>query len=353
MVIMFQVSAQVQDPSLKLYFDFETDFSGGQVSDRSGHQNHGWRFNPENWIQSTNGVFGGRAAQFTTNSTLGDTSGHVYPVSQYIGVTNLLGISVLSNATISFWAQFDTNRSLTITLLGAGYSPKYTPRPEVVSNSWNIGRQYRAYLAFIVFAAGTEGVEVVRWPVDVIRAGGSNPNLGTLAMHMYGVTIDCSRDEAIAYYDGRAYMTNRVGVPWIRISGYPRAWLCIGANRHVGTPEWGDDLWPNDGYHQGKLDEIRIYDRVLSAQEIMALYRGADTPAAARHVAAVRTEVSTIVLRWLGRKGSRYQVECCGDISAGLWQPDGEPIEGVEEPMQTDRTIDRTSSRFFRVYPLP
>src|ERR1039457_6626163 len=53
------------DPSLKLHFDFDEDFSHGRVIDVSSNGNDGLQFNPTNWITATNGVFGTRAAYFT------------------------------------------------------------------------------------------------------------------------------------------------------------------------------------------------------------------------------------------------------------------------------------------------
>lgn len=343
----------VSDTSLRLHFGFDEDFSDGRVRDLSGHENHGWQFNPTNWITSTNGVFGSKGAQFTTNFVMWDYSGHVYPASQYIGVTNLNGFEFLTNATISFWVQFDTNADLTITILGAGYTAHYTPRPGVVTNSWDIGRKFRPYLSFIVYAAGTTGLEVVRWPNDVIRSGGSNPNLGTMAMHLHTVTVDCVRDEVIAYYDGEPYMTNRIGVPWIRISGYPRPWLCIGAHPHAGTPEWGDDLYPNSGYHHGKLDDIRIYDRVLTPQEVRALYRGAGSEASVQSLIIERTPDGNVQLSWYGRRNVRYQVEHCSDMSNPVWGVYGLPIQGEDDMIRLGHRIDGRTQLYFRVYPLP
>jgi len=344
---------EANDPSLMLYFNFDNDVSHGQVVDLSGHGNHGWQFNPTNWITLTNGVFGSRAAQFTTNFVMSDNSGHVYPASQYIGVTNLNGIEFLTNATISFWVQFDPNSNLAITLLGAGYSPGYTPRPDVVSNSWNIERNFRPNLSFLVFAAGTHGVEVGRWPNDVIKWGGSNPNLGTLSMHLHTITVDCIHDEAITYYDGKPFMTNRVGVPWIRVSGYPIPWLCIGALRHVGTPYWGDDLYPNSGYHQGRLDDIRIYNRVLSSDEVVALYRGAGTPAAVRSLHVGCGAEGVIELTWAGVVGVTYRLELCRRLGDSGWEPLYPMLEATGGLMRVEDRIDNSTEKYYRVYPLP
>jgi hypothetical protein len=52
----------------------------------------------------------------------------------------------------------------------------------------------------------------------------------------------------------------------------PYNWIGIGVNTHVGTPEYDDETgndYPNNGFHNGGLDQVRIYDRVLSPNEIV------------------------------------------------------------------------------------
>jgi hypothetical protein len=285
---------------------------------------------------------------------MGDNSGHIYPASQYIGVTNLNGIEYLTNATFSFWVQFDPNSQLAIQLLSAGYTAGYSPGgPAAASNSWNIGRNFRSYLSFTVFAAGTGGRDVVIWPVDVIRPGGGTPNLGTTKMHLHTVTIDCLGNEVIAYYDGRPCMTNSISLPWIRVHGYPVPWICIGANRHLGTPQWGDDLWPNDGYHQGKLDDIRIYDRILSASEVFALYSGAGTPAACSYVNLLTDNAGQVQLNWESRTNVQYQVEYRTNLAPGSWTSLQLPVVGGSDTNSFTDSMSGQATKFYRVRPLP
>jgi hypothetical protein len=49
-------------------------------------------------------------------------------------------------------------------------------------------------------------------------------------------------------------------------------WLAIGTDAHDGTPEWGDDLYPNSMYFVGQMGDVRIYNRTLAAGEVSALY---------------------------------------------------------------------------------
>jgi hypothetical protein len=285
---------------------------------------------------------------------MSDNSGHTYPASQYIGVTNLNGIEYLTNATISFWVQFDTNNAITIQLLSAGFpAANALGGPSAASNSWTIGRNYRAYLSFSVYPADSDGRDVVNWPTDVIQWGGSKPNLATTKMHLHTVTIDCVADRAIAYYDGQPFTTNSIGLPWIRVYGYPIKWLCIGASKHVGTPQWGDDLWPNDGYHQGKLDDIRIFNRALSATEVLALYHGAGTPAVSSFVALHRNAANTVQFTWDSRTNVQYQVEYRTNLTVGSWTSLLAPVLGVGGTNSITDSISGQATKFYRVRPLP
>ena len=250
------------DSSLKLHLDFDEGFSSGQVVDTSGNGNDAWQFNPTNRIAPTPGVLGGTAAQFSLPGA-------------YLAVTNLAGFAYLTNGTISVWAKFAPNTDLATRLLDNGYTPGYAGNPSMASNSWALCRNYTANLSFLVFASGSTGQPLVSWPDDVVRSGGSNPDLSTTDFHLYSVTIDCPNSRAIAYYDGEPWMTNSINLPWIRVYGCAgQRWLSIGAASSDGTPQWGDDAYPGYGFFAGSLDDLRIYNRTLSAEEVHDLYTG-------------------------------------------------------------------------------
>jgi hypothetical protein len=254
------------DPALVLRFDFDEDFSNGRIFDVSGNGNHGWRMDPTNWITGTSGVFGSSAANFAYVGQFTNNPPNA-PYSQYIAVTNCAGFSYLTNGTLSMWAKIDANGDLVMELMDTGSAG--------VSNTWTLGRDSTFDFTFTTYSDGSSR-EVLLFPVDVVQYGGSNPDLSTTQFHLYSVTIDCPGNQAIAYYDGQPYMTNTIGLPWLRVNG----WLCVGAMQHGGTPQWGDDLYPNAGFFVGKMDDIRIYNRTLSATEVQDLYTG--TPSQVR-----------------------------------------------------------------------
>jgi hypothetical protein len=309
---------------LKLWFNFDEDFSNGQVTDATGNGHTGYRFCTTNWITATNGVFGGTGAAWHTNDFAMEGT-NVYPISQYIGVTNLAGIDYLTNGTISLWVQFGQGSGTDTVLLDAGYSVLYATYPALATNSWSLRRSYRSYLSFLVFDATAYQRSVVDWPADVVRPGGSNPDFSTTNFHLYTLTFSCPSNQAIAYYDGQPFMTNSIGLPWLRIySSTP--WLAIGTLAHDGTPQWGDDLYPHSGFFDGRMDDIRIYDRTLSATEVQSLYTGA-TPTPSLHIEAASPGL--VRLRWNTRADASYQIESCSDLAVGQWLPVGLPQVGT------------------------
>ena len=332
------------DPSLKLHLDFDEDFSGGKVLDVTGNSHDGWQFDPTNNIAATTGVFGTTAGQWTYK--FNQTDGvHIYPASQYLGVTNLAGIRYLTNATISLWARFDTNGDLGMQLLSAGYAPGYSwGGPAAATNGWFFGRTSSPYLGFVIYAA--DGAHtIVTWPDDADRL-----YLFTTKFHLYTVTLDCTKNQAIAYYDGQAYTTNTIGFPWIRIygtGGLP--WLAIGTATMDGTPQWGDDLYPNSAYFVGLMDDLRIYNRALSGAEVQSLYRGSTY---AQNLAIQAAAPQSVQVRWDTKSNAVYQVEYLTNLTDTTWVPLRSAIPGSVTNSIIDSILGQPT-RFYRVRVLP
>ena len=338
------------DSSLKLHFDFDEAFSAGRVQDVSGNGNDGWQFNPTNWITTGNGVFGTVAAQFTYVGFMYNDPPHVYPLSQYIGVTNLNGFAFLTNGTISFWAKFDTNDDFGMFVLDNGYNGIYAENPGLASNSWSLCRVYHPYLSFVTYPADGSVAPVVSWPDDTVQSGGYTPDLSTTHFHLYTVTIDCPNNLAIAYYDGLPYMAGSIGLPWIRIYGCASIrWLCIGAMSHDGTPQWGDDQYPNAGFFVGRLDDLRIYNRTLAAAEVQALYQGSTY---AQNLAIRKSAPQSVQVRWDANSNAAYQVEYRSNLTGTAWSPLQSAIPGSVTNSIIDSILGQPT-RFYRVRVLP
>jgi hypothetical protein len=334
-----QSPGPLPDPSLKLHFDFDENFSSGRVIDVSGNGNDGWQMNPTNWITSTNGVFGSAAAQFTY---VGYPPYDQYSLSAYIAVTNLNGFAVFTNGTISLWAQIDPNDDTQMRLLDNGYSPTYAGTQS--SNSWMLGRDDTYILSLTVYPVGSSEYAVATWPFDVAGTG------GTTNFHLYSVTIDCPNNSAIAYYDGQPYVTNTIGLPWIRVYGCTsQPWLCVGAMSHNGVPQWGPGNNANAGYFIGKMDDLRIYNRTLSAAEVQGLYQGSTY---AQNLGIKKAAPQSVQVRWDANSNAVYQVEYRSNLTGTAWSPLQSAIPGSVTNSIIDSILGQPS-RFYRVRVLP
>jgi hypothetical protein len=356
--LLGQSGNSLVDPTLKLKFDFNQDFSAGRVLDVSSNGNDGLQFNPTNWITATNGVFGTPAASFRRVGVMTNDPPQVYPLTQYIAVTNLNGIKYLTNGTISMWARFDAtnNGHNLICLMDCGYTAAYAWSPSQASNSWTWAKgTYQNYLSFWVYPYLPDGGgrTLVRWPDDTV--GGDNES--TTSVHLYTITIDCPNNQVIAYYDGEPYMSNTIDLPWLQIYGtssiYWVNWLCIGASSHDGTPQWGDDRYPNDGYFTGIMDDIRIYNRTLSAAEVQALYFGYGSQAWNPPLSAKKVSGQSVQLLFGTVSNVSYQVEYRPVLTTSAWTALGAPLLGNGGTNSLVDPMNGQASGFYRVRPLP
>jgi hypothetical protein len=345
-----QEAAPTPDPSLKLHYKFEGDFSSGRVVDASGNGNDAWQPNATNRITATNGVFASTAAGFSYAGYMSNDPPHVYAFSQYLAVTNLSGFAYLTNGTISFWAQVGLNGDLVMQVLDTGYPVGYSGDPSAAANSWSLGRAYTFNFVFTVHTTSGDQ-QVAYWPNDVVRWGGSSPDLSTAQFHLYTITLDCPNQQAVAYYDGQPYMTGVLYMPWIRIYGSPgQRWLCMGAMAHDGSAQWGDDLYPNAGFFVGRLDDVRIYNRTLAAGEVQALYAGSTY---ARNLQLQRTDPRSVQLCWDTQSNATYQVEFNPSLSTNAWKSLGLPRLGNGAASCLAEAVLDQPSRFYRVRVLP
>ena len=101
------------------------------------------------------------------------------------------------------------------------------------------------------------------------------------------------------------------------------------------------------------MDEIRIYNRTLSAAEVYGLYAGAGTGAESRNLNLTRQPPSSIRLYWDGRSNALYQVEYRSQLGSGAWIPLGLPGLSDGSGQSVLDTFLTGSNRLYRVRPLP
>ena len=340
LLLAFVVNCELhaQDPSLLVHLDFDENFSSGQVLDVTGNGHHGWCFNPTNWITATQGVFGSVGGFWQTNSVLLDPPSTYLPVSQYFGITNLTGIKYLTNATVSVWVNFRYNTPDIIWVISNGYDASYL-YDSSGTNGWDFAKIYSSSMQFIVYPLPGGYDTVLTWPTPA----DSN-------YHLYTATVDCTANRAVAYYDGLAVQTNTVGMPFLQIYGCPSPrWLCVGKSVHQMPP--GPLVYGGDyasGFFEGRIDDLRIYNRALSPAEAQSLYIGNSY---ARNLSIRKSSSSLVQLRWEALSNPVYQVEYMSNLNATAWSTLGSALAGSVTNSVMDSAL--APFRFYRVRVLP
>ncbi|MGA2863539.1 MAG: LamG-like jellyroll fold domain-containing protein [Verrucomicrobiota bacterium] len=269
------IVTNIPDRSLVLHLPFDNAFSNGVVLDVSGYANHGLRYSLTNWPSAAAGPDGSQAGQFHRDfSTSGD----------YVVVPYSPRLDALSNGTLLVWAYYTASSYGASAIVDAGWWEQ--------ANSWTLGRNYSTETEFTISSGINNGdIVVVTYP-------DASPTYDTLGWHYYGVTWNGTH--FVGYFDGLAISTNsQAGIANLKIGGAYR-WIGIGCRNHSGTPVWGDDLYPNNGWMGGYIDDVRVYNRALSAGEVVDLYASFDhvPPSVPGNVSARTVSSTQMELRW-------------------------------------------------------
>lgn len=283
------IQTNIPDPSLVCHLSFNNDFLGGIVLDSSGYGNNGLRYGYTNWPALTVGPDGSPAAVFQIYPT---TNSNFYSyIGDYIAVLGSPSLDHLTNATIAIWADYYTApggnyvSNHTATLLDASYGGTV--------GSWSLGRQFSDLTSFTVFTGTNVAATALKFP-DATLTG------NTGGWHYYVVTFDGTN--IVGYFNGRQFGSfSQLGsMTQLRIGGPIANYLAMGTWAHNGTPQWGDDLYPNCCWMNGAMDDLRIYDRALSASEVLALYNSFDKepPTTPTNLWARADASNQIELRW-------------------------------------------------------
>jgi hypothetical protein len=288
----------VSDANLLVWLTFDDSFENkNYLADQSGIGNHAWRFGrpdyPTNWPTrvAASSTPGGRPGMGYAGDFLwylNDGWGLYNKSGDYAGITNTGGLASMTNATIALWARYHpasrVSPELTwaaeqnATLLSAGSTVGYW-------GSWDFGRF--AYgggnnTKFQVYTANpnhTQGRYLVPFPDSAQSGSGTTTN-----WNHYVVTWD--NGVVRGYFNGVLFHTGTVRkadeeviTTLIIAQNHPNIvkWIGVGCNTHGGTPPLEDEPgvdYPNHGWFNGVMDDVRIYGRILSAAEVQALYSG-------------------------------------------------------------------------------
>jgi len=298
---------EAQDTELLTWIRFDDDFSDERLDDSSGKGNHAYRFGrpgsvyPTNWptqvlassTPGTNGLFGQYAGDFKWYA---DGWGLYGRSGDYGAITNVAPFTNLTQATFAVWARYASTKRIdnsydysqdgNSTLLSAGTSTG-------VIGSWDFGRFNQS-----IWLNNTRFYITTNGNFNVTQVGnGSDPVFGkagrivfnypdngytngdTVIWRHYGFTF--SNGVCRTYYQGTNYssgdisaVTTRLTVGWNNNVSMP--FIGIGTDTHGGSPALEDEPagpdYPNNGWFNGQMDDVRIYSRALTDAEMLTVY---------------------------------------------------------------------------------
>jgi hypothetical protein len=281
---------------LLVWLKFDNDFSanGGELIDSSTNGINAWRFGWTNSAYPTNFPvqIASTSTPGRTNLSIPDYCGQFNWHSNanmdygrdgdYAGITNVALLTNMATASIMCWARYypaeyghDWSWDNSATLISAGTAAG--------QGTWQLARNDTMATLFSVLTNGS--LCSLRFPDNCDNTGDT-----TNWMH-YAVTWN--NGVIIGYANGIAFQTNDISAVVTRLQigedmAWKPLWIGIGCNTHGGTPQIGDNEgesgnYPNNGFFNGVMDDVRIYNRVLSAAEVQAVYSsGGDTGLAAK-----------------------------------------------------------------------
>ena len=262
------IGAFEHDPALQMWLDFDVDFAAtNYIADITGYTHHALQMDSTNWLRAVTRPGDTSAGQWTNVGTIDG-----YPLSQYAAITNLTSIAYLTNGTITCWLSWPTNTLRYDKILDAGADGC---QASAGSNAWTL--QYGTFGTTYASTGAVFGVydttnlntgrSIIAWdqPRDLTNV---------VTWKHVAVTWNAANNRVVGYANGYAFQTNTLGFPWLRVNTTPGTpWIGMGTFTHNGSPEWGDDGQPNSGFFMGTMDDVRIYNRALSADEIESVYR--------------------------------------------------------------------------------
>jgi hypothetical protein len=327
------VQGSPPDPSLLLHLPFDNNFSDGVVVDASGQGNHGLRYGrpccPTNWPTTTIGPDGSQAGLFRWYA---DGYGKYLRSGDYVGIPHVSPFLNMTQATISAWARFhqsyNTNyvEDQNSTILNSGHA---------TAGVWWLGRNYSTFTSFTVFTNVTDTVRAVNFPDN------SFPDGDTHTWNHYLVTFH--QGEFRGYYNGICFVTNVVPVAALTADG---TWMGIACWTFNKDP-WLDldvDLHPNNAWVNGTMDDIRVYNRALSAAEIEDLYYSydQDSPTIPQALQARASTNHWVELRWTASEDPFR-------VAGYTVRRDGAPVGTIEGHLFVDTGLTPGASYVYTV----
>lgn len=250
--------------ALLLHLKFDDEFTDNLFTDSSPRGATARSISNANNPTKVTGIEGGAAElNWWYDSSIPETG----RIGDCIANTDLTPFQHLSQTTISGWAHYyraqNGNWALdgNANILSAGYAK---------AGAWDLGRyngtqntQFQVYLE-----DGKVFKDSWEFP-DMAGVKGGD----TGGWHHYLVTFNAGA--VSLYFDGMLAGTGVSSARHLSVGGL-RPWLAVGCKTHNGsfdpTDQEGGYKYPNHGWMNGSIDDIRIYNKILTPSEVLSLY---------------------------------------------------------------------------------
>ncbi len=135
------------------------------------------------------------------------------------------------------------------------------------------------------------------------------------------------------------------------VNGQPEGSRTAALNTTLNADGVTIGLRPPSTRWQGQLDEIMLFDRALTGEEVAAIY-AAGSGGVCRPVTAVTVAWTfaggQLRLGWPSETGVPYQLQSSPDVSGGVWLDEGSPLVGTGGVLTLD-VPSNLAARFFRL----
>lgn len=307
-LVMSAFAASCGAANLLVWINFEDNFGDGKIDDVSGNGRHAWEYgrNGTNYIvrvpvttspgARTNG-YCGRSRWYNDGWGIYGRSG------DYAGITT--NVSVFTNMTsgvISMWVRYfsATNIDPTYTILNDQNAKVISAGTSAGKNgNWLFGRDYSANTVFTVItndSAPTKVYSIINFPDGAAGSKGDTTN-----WHHYAISFANGR--LTNYFDGAVVTNQSMHVP-LTLGAFNgvQPWIGLGCDTHSGTPQMEDEVgedYPNHGWFNGLMDDIRIYDGPMTSAEMSSVYASSDIISGPAYGYGVTARVGTV--KWPGQ----------------------------------------------------
>jgi hypothetical protein len=280
---MHDLRRKTVDP-LVLRLNFESDFSEGVVRDLSTSGNHATCNAELSQCPSlTTGPDGSRAGQF--NGAYDDAAND----GDYIAFGDVApyapSVSNMKTGTLAFWIKHDTGKANDVMNISTPFD-MYDKTGQIgatnigVPGSWQINRNFNQFYGLLIF--GDDGVRLTPVTFGDSAVWTQHQTSGISAWHHYAMTWDGTNIRT--YLDGVLKETgSQAGINAFNMGEY----VAIGVYGHHEPRESSAFLYPNHGFVNGAMDEIRLYNKALTTAQVLRIYT---TPSADPFVYEVKAD---------------------------------------------------------------